>query len=247
MTQPTFGFVASNSDPKEKSRVRVRIFTRTDDESKIATDLLPWYTLKGNTKLHSLPAIGEIVQVHLYDNDIHIGSYERIKSDNIVISKEDYLSARILLSEKLDNFEDSGILEISYRKSIGLELKLRDSKVTIRKDGSVSLINNETGKMVHVSNSSISLGSDEESAEPATLGQTNVDMLNQLNDTIQKLRDELNTGLKELAKLSLMSPRTAHLSKGFAKTSIKIIEITKMFNKNSKDFEKTKSKIVSLD
>ncbi|AFF28257.1 gp259 [Sphingomonas phage PAU] len=247
MSHQTYGIVADISDPMKKSRVRVRVFTRTDDESKISTDLLPWYTLHGNTNLHSLPALNEIVKVHLYDDDIHVGEYERIKSTYLALSDEDYKSGRILLSENLDNFEDSGIVEVSYRKETGLELQLRESKVTIRKDGSISLYNKEYDKYIHLSNESISLGSDQKSAEPGTLGQTNVDMLNQLNDTINTLRDDLSSFLKDQAKLALSNPRTAHLAKGYIKCDATITKLTSTFKKNSSDFEKTKSKIVTLD
>lgn len=247
MAQQTFGYVVDIDDPKQKSRVRVRVYTRTDDESKISTALLPWYTLYGNTKLHSLPAINEIVKVYLLDDDIHVGDYERIKQGHISISAEDYKSARVLLMENLDDFSDSGNIEISYRKSIGLELSLRDSKITIRKDGSVSLYNKQYDKYVHISNESISLGTQEKSAEPGTLGQTNVDMLNQINDTIKQFRDDMTGFLNQETKLALSSPYTAHMAKGFTAARVKIEKLTATFEKNSKDFEKTKSKIVTLD
>lgn len=247
MSHQTYGYVVDISDPKELSRVRVRVYTRTDDDSKISTTLLPWYTMYGNTKLHSLPALNEIVKIYLYDDDIHVGEYERIKKGQMNISAEDYKAARVLLLENLDDFEDSGRIEIAYRKSIGLELQLRESKITIRPDGSVSLYNKKYDKYIHLSNTSISLGTQEKSAEPGTLGQTNVDMLNQLNDTIHQLRDDLSNFAINQAKLAMTNPQTAHLAKGYTAVKNQITKLTATFDKNKQDFEKTKSKVVTLD
>lgn len=247
MAHQTYGIVADYNDPEKKSRCRVRVITRTDDESKIPTEDLPWYTMFGHTKLHSLPEIGELVKVHLYDDDIHVGEYERIHKQRAQIPEGDYLSARVLLDEDLSKFEDEGKVEIFYSKSKGIELHLSGSTINIRRDGTVSLFNTNSGKYVHISDESISLGSDTKSAEPATLGQTNVDMLNQLNDTIKQLRDDLSEHMSQMRTLALGNPRTAHLAKGFVKTKTQIAKLTATFSKNSKDFEKTKSKVVSLD
>lgn len=247
MAHQTYGTVADYNDPLQKSRCRVRVITRTDDPAKIPTEDLPWYTMYGNTKNHSLPKIGELVKVYLYDSDIHVGEWERIQKQELTFGDGDYISSRILLNEVLDDFEDTGTVAVSYTKSKGLELNLANSKINIRRDGTVSLYNTNSGKYVHISDESISLGSNTKSKEPATLGQTNVDMLNQINDTIKEFRDNMSSHMDSMRTLALGNPRTAHLAKGFTKTKALIKKLDSQFSKNKTDFEKTKSLVVTLD
>lgn len=247
MGHQTFGYVVDQNDPEQKSRVRVRVYTRTDDEQAIPTDKLPWYTMHGNTKHHSLPELNEVVKVFLYDDDILVGEWERCQKKHVTQSADDYLSARVVLDEDLSKFEDTGKVEITYSKSKGLELHLAESKINIRRDGTVSLFNTNSGKYVHISDESISLGSDTKSAEPATLGQTNVDVLNMVNDTMKEFRDMMSSHMDTMRTLAMGNPKTAHLAKGFTKTKTTIKKLDSNFSKNKSEFEKTKSKVVSLD
>lgn len=166
-----YGKVVDINDEKKLGRIRCEVFGRTEN---IDINHLPWYLPRRNKDAHDLPKLNEIVEIFLMDDDILMGYYKLCGNSEILeISDEDYQSAKYVLFHDLSNWNDEGILEISYTKSKGVYIELDESIVNIRRNGTIHLYSKLLNKQIDISETQISLGSVGESLEPAVMGTQN--------------------------------------------------------------------------
>ena len=241
-----YGTVASTEDPMRIGRIRVTIPGRTEG---ISTELLPYYMPMGLKNVHDLPALGSLVEVILRNDDVYFGHWRHVTNPVTTdLSDEDYPSAKVLLYRDLSDNDDEGIIELSYRKSIGFRMSLLGTEIILRRDNSIFLKNEKTGNIIHMSDEGISFGSENKSDQPGVLGDTNVEVLDMVNDTIKDFKTELNTQIDALKLQCMGSPYTVHLAatltQAVAKISAKVDPLTK---KNHDTFPETKSKLVTLN
>lgn len=245
MNNILYGKVVDIKDPKKLGRIRCEVFGRTDG---IEIDHLPWYLPRRNKDSHDLPKINEIVEVHLLEDDILLG-YWKLKhtSTELVLSDDDYESAKILLYRNLEDWSDTGILDISYTKTNGVMIKLDETFVNIRREGTIHLYSQLLGKQIDISSEQISLGSIGKSKEPSVMGDQNV--------TAHEMQaDYSNWGFKEIANhcnqlaASCTNPYTLPLKPIFTALATSLNSQSPIKNNDIKTFlPETLSLLVSLD
>lgn len=215
------GKVVDIEDPNKIGRVRCEVYGRSEG---IPKDYLPWYTpLCWNKDTFDLPKVGEVVYVRLWKNDIHQGQWMlREHDDRFEMSDDDYKSGKILLRRYLEDWEDQGLLTIHYSKTDGLMIQLSETKVNLRRDGTIHLFSESLGKQIDITHGQISLGSVDVSDEPAVMGLQNNDCHEMQVDYTQWLCDTLYEGFMELSSVASQNPFTSPLAPVWSKLAGKI-------------------------
>lgn len=247
-----WGAVISVDDETKSGRLQISVSGVFDE---IAPENIPWAEpLYANVRTHDLPYVGQVVRV-LFEND---SIYEprwfepRGQANGQELSDDDYASGSILLHKDLSLYGLDGLLSIRHTNTEGLILSLTrsdtESIVNIRPDNSIALTNGRSGQVLHMSEDNISIGTETKSAEPATLGTTNEEALNKLNDFIDEFLTKLASGLANVASAASASPYTASLAPplNIIKTQMDAVK-SKWYDANSEHFVKTKSEKVTLD
>ena len=210
------GIVKDVEDPLKLGRIRCEVYGRTNGLDKEA---LPWYIPRRNKDAHDLPALEETVEITLISDDILVGYWNMLpQSNKMEIEDDDYKSAKVLLYRDLADNEDEGIVEISYRKSIGLTVKLRESEVTQRPDGSIFLKTKFDNRTVHICEDSISLGTETKSAEPGVLGAQNEDALKKILELFKAISKAAGGSPYTTTIKAAIDPLTPDLEQQIPKT-----------------------------
>ena len=231
------GKVVDINDPLKIGRVKLSIFGKYDELDIVS---IPWAFPVNhlNSGFLNIPTLGELVNCFFENDDELIPFY----SSNIIINdniKEkvstDYPKVWSLVNnDKLGVNADGGedtkrVLEIYYTETQGLIIQKNDTIVNLRNsDESIFIKNGKTGKVVHLSENGISLGTEEKSKEMAVLG-----------DTLENL---LNDFINELGKIGSIA--TPMGPTGTLNTSP---QWTLLVNKFKSDWVSFKSKVVTLD
>lgn len=240
-----YGKVVDISDPKKLGRIKCEILGRTDG---IPKEHLPWYLPRRSKDYHDLPKLEELVHIRLMDDDILIGYWKLLHSSELLeLSDDDYESAKVLMYRDLADWEDEGILNISYTKTDGLMIQLQESKINIRREGTIHLFSELLGKQIDISETQISLGSVGESLEPAVMGDQNVTAHEMQADYTDWGFTEISKACQDLAN-ACTNPYTLPLKPLFMKLSQLLKSQSPKKSKEIKDFlPETLSLLVSLD
>lgn len=245
-----WGSVVDVDDPKKLGRIRVRVEAVYGN---IKTEHIPWaYPRLQHTEEFIIPELGAVVQIVFENNDIYFPLWYRVRGTEVDLNNDDYSSAVILLDRDLEKFKLDGRVLVRYTESEGIEINLtksdNSSKILLRPDNSILLQNGQSTYSVHITEENISIGSENSSAEPAVLGQTNNDALDKINENIKEIADVISSNLQKLKSSALGSPYTAHLVSSLIAfdAELKTTE-SRLFEANKQFFPKTKSKIVTLD
>ncbi|BAV39288.1 phage-related baseplate assembly [Tenacibaculum phage pT24] len=249
-----FGTVIDNDDPKKIGRVKVRVngFYDNVDES-----IIPWAIPK-NISFNRLdpPPIDSIVQIDFIEGEIMCPiwyTFNGKSANDMGIDDNEYTKSAVLLYKDLEEYESSGLVKVLFTEKDGLILQYdKDDEsaiINLRKDNTLYFKNSQYDKVIHLSNESISLGSEDKSEEPATLGQTNHDALDMTNETIKAFSEIVDSFAKEASQICIKSSVLMPLFAPFLKlnTQLKSQISGKMYKSNKDFYPKTKSKIVSLD
>lgn len=240
-----YGKVVDISDPKKLGRIRCEVFTRTDGLPK---EQLPWYIPRRNKDYHDLPKLDELVEISLMNDDILLGYWKFMpNSTTLELSDDDYESAKVLMYRDLADWEDEGILNISYTKTDGLMIQLQESKINIRREGTIHLFSELLGKQIDISETQISLGSVGKSLEPAVMGDQNVTAHEMQAEYSDWGFIEISKAFKELSD-ACTNPYVLPFKPIFLKISTLLKNTSPDKMKEIKDFlPETLSLLVSLD
>ncbi len=254
MENGIFGVVIDNDDPKKIGRVKVRVNGYYDeiDESHI-----PW-ALPKNVAFNRLdpPPKESIVNIDFIEGEIMTPvwyTFNGKSSSDMDIPEDQYVNSAVLLYKDLEEYASTGIVKLLFTEDDGLTLEYKKddnvSHIQLRKDNTIYLKNSNFDKVIHISNESISLGTEDKSKEPATLGETNHKALDKTNDAIKKLSGIVESYAKTMvsicSKSSILTPLVSPNIKLNSKLSSEISN--KAYKDNKNFYPKTKSKIVSLD
>lgn len=246
--QKYWGKVESIDDPKRLGRIKVRVNTVFDD---IDTENIPFASpLFQDKEYHNLPPVGSVVMITFDNNDKYTPLWYHRKAEIDLLSNDNYTSGTILLNKDLSAYNSDGSVQIWHDDSKGLTVSLTKNDITsnieLRNDNSIYLNNGK--KTVHIKDESISIGSEEESKEKATLGESNITALTEINDTIKELKDLIIKHNTLLGNSAVSSPYTAHLKPFLDNYNTEITStINKLLESNNKAIKKTVSDIVTLD
>lgn len=245
-----WGEVVSVDDDKFASRIKVRVITVFDN---IPVEIIPWAMPRYiDGRSHDLPYIGEIVQVKFMNDDINFPQWYRMRKMTDTISKDDYPSSVVISEKDLSKYNLDGSLSVRYTKSEGLVIELKRnnkiSLVTVRNDNSVILTNGNTKRSIHISNESVSIGSENKSQQPSVVGDDNMKALQMINDTIKSMSEEMDKNLKLVSTAASASPYTKHLTSPLKKYASSIKSLIQKLHKQNEDFfPETKSTISTID
>ena len=203
------GVVEDNADPLFEGRCKVRVHGKLDgradpanpdSEYNIPTDKLPW-ARPGNNNTGgsstgggaiSPPKIDSIVQITFDNGDLYSPTYHYNVYPSDELKEEIQGSYENAHSLVYDTEAQPGPIKIFFTEENGLMLDYNGSQINIRPDNTI-YIEHSGGKVIHVQQDHISLGKENESDEPATLGDKNVDALNALADQINALSQSITT------------------------------------------------------
>lgn len=259
------GVVEDNQDPLFEGRCKIRVFGKFDQrvnpnnqnsEFIIPTENLPWarpfHGFSGGSVsgsgTHSVPKINSVVRVIFDMGNI----YSPVYQPNLYPSDElkEELSRSYQNSHSLiyDTESSPGPIKLFFTEEKGLLIDYNNSQINIRPNNTI-YIEHADGKIIHVQKNKISLGKENESDEPAVLGNKNVDALNSLADQINNLAIALQTFTTAQAAITgsifVFSPLTPALT-ALNAAMIPIISQIQAPIK-SITIPKTKSASVSLD
>ena len=190
------GKVINTNDPLKLGRVKIRVFGKYDE---LEEDVIPWSIpynqLSSGTAI--IPKFDEICNVFFENGDENVPFYQgatKTNEDLIGEFSEDYPKVWSIVYDKRageDGVGEAGAertLEIYYTETQGLMVRKNDSFLQFKnEDESVLITNGSTGKVVHIFDDGISIGTEGGSLEPAVLGDTLEELLNLLIDELGKI------------------------------------------------------------
>lgn len=245
-----WGEVVDINDPQQAGRVRVKVVSVFDE---IPTENIPFATPRYvDSQSFDRPFLGEIVQVYFLHNDIKNPQWFRIRKSDMNITTDDYESYTLIKNKDLSQYGLDGKLNIGYTKTKGINISLerdgKNSEIIIGNDNTIELNNPNYGRSIHISNESISLGSQTKSQQPAVNGDDNHTALDMLNDTDKKVSETIQKHLDKLFQACMKSPYTTHLAPVFKAYKAELKSVTdKNHGDNDSFFPETLSTIVTLD
>jgi hypothetical protein len=251
-TSNWLGKVVDNEDPDYEGKIKVRVFGKFDD---IADEDLPWarpcnMLTSGSASgsgFHSVPKIDSIVSVQFDNGDLYELEYfylQHISDDLKTEIQNSYKNAHSLVYDT----EVEGGVKIFFTEEKGLMLDYNGSQINIRPDNTIYLEHAE-GKIVHVQKDKISIGKEDESDEPAVLGDKNVDALNALADQINALATAITTYATAQAAITAAIPILAPLTAALTTFSASAVPVTTQIAAPIKTvtIPQTRSSSVSVD
>lgn len=246
-----FGEVVEICKDDRIGKIKVRVHTKFDD---IPVEYIPWaYPKDFDESELDMPHVGELVFVQFHNSDVQFPQWFKRRKDQDIseISDDDWESSVILKERDLSKYGLDGKLSVRYTKSEGLLLQLlrgeKSSEIILRNDNSIFLKNGNSEHVVHITDN-ISIGSENQSQQPAVVGDDNLEALKKLNQEIMDMAEHMKTQLNNLSELSGASPYTRHLQVGF-KIYGETLEakIKSIYEANDNFFPETQSKIVTID
>lgn len=251
------GEVIKTDDPLTLGRVKVKIFGKFDElEDEVIPWSIPYNQLSTGTMV--IPKVGDIVNVFFENGDENIPFYfSTIKTNDDAIAEleGDYPKVWSIVYDKRMGEDGEGsagterTLEIFYTETQGLIVRKNNSIIQIRnEDESIFIQNGKTEKLIHISDSGISLGSEGTSDEPAVLGDKNKAALEALSKQIDTLSTNIIAFCSTQSAASSAVPFTVGLVPGYTKltadaTAIKA-ELVKI---GQVEIPQTRSSTVTLD
>jgi len=227
----------------------VRVFGKFDD---LDVEDIPWCYPSVNTTggsstgsgFFSVPKLDSIVNVRFYNGNLYHPEYlnnQHISDDFIDQISDSYEGAHGII---YDTEED---LKLYYTRDDGWMQSYQDSVISIRPDNSI-FMEYANGMVMHIKKSMISLGQEDKSSEPATLGDKNADALNAITDEVRSLAQLLVTyataQTSVVSSLAIHSPLAGALTQMNTEAASILTKIPKI---KSIDIPATKSKKVTLD
>lgn len=225
------GQVVDVEDSTFQCRIRCQIEGITQNSltgKQIDDDKLPWaYASPIMMNMFDAPIVGDFVELDMskgiYDMRwSHLDSRSEIAQQ---LLQEENSKVKIVVYDKTNRYdesaEDDNVFGIWWSPEKGWNIEYNKSKIEIRKDKSIFLhCNSDTERFgtVHLTaDGKISLGSEDKSAQPAVLGNSNQEELELIHDTLKNLVDNLDKLMQELSSTAMSNPYTSPLGPIFKK------------------------------
>jgi hypothetical protein len=191
------GEVVDNEDPTFNGRVRVKVKGKFD---KFENDDIPWATpdtyFSGGSSSgagnYDVPKVGAILGIIFDNGNIYNPRYFKIQHVSQELIDEVISVSDTPYTVKALWYDTDINLKTYFNEADGISISYKDSIINMRDDNTIWLQHNG-GLGIHIQEDMISLGSETESAEPAVLGDKNVDALIELHDRIKDLTDAIKT------------------------------------------------------
>lgn len=209
-----FGKVVSVKDEKFIHRIRCTVDGYTDE---LTEENLPWYyPFYG---VNYLPLIGDVVPLIIFDGDFSTGMYGR-KVDTVSreLDGDDYENYLEIFKRTVG--ED--VVQLTYKKSTGIELINKDSKEQIEID-KITLFVKEN--QIFIDESYIKLGN--QNLEMSLLGDQTVSYLKEQIALSEKIKDQYK-GVFDAISSACTSPFTMPIGaaiKGMLPIAVMMIEM----------------------
>jgi len=189
------GEVVENDDELREFRCKIKVYGVYDD---LNTEDIPWAypanslsfssTDNGGFGSGSPPKIGTLLKVKFNNGNIYAPEYFSIQNINPSLRDEigdDYFNSHIFC------YDEDEELKAYYTQERGYFISLKDSIINIRPDNTIYL-EHSNGKIIHIQNNKISIGSEDESDQPAVLGDNNADVLEDIRRELFSLTTDLS-------------------------------------------------------
>jgi hypothetical protein len=203
------GEIVSVDDPNHIGRIKANVPTLFDS-SKMNPDGMPWIyklTIPGYQNFSSMQP-GERVWVIKNLNNYNEFWYIPMPQMNdavksiLTASDDDYINSDILINRQIG---DNNI-QLHYTPTTGMHLQINDKlSLNIHPDNGITMTNDE--EIIHIEPDKISIGTGEKSTPAVRY------------DDFQKLMNNLNSAMNNLANLSRTTPYTQALGPGFTQAA----------------------------
>lgn len=226
------GEVVNVEDDTYQCRIKCQIdgVTRSLDTGKqIEDDDLPWcYASPVMMNMFDAPIVGDYVELDM-SKGIYDMRWNHLDSRSDVaraLLGDENEKVKVLVYDQTRRYDENsepsdGIFGIWWSPERGWNIEYNGSRIEIRKDKSIYLhCNSETERFgtVHLTkDGKISLGSEDKSAQPAVLGNSNQEELELIHKTLDNLVNNMDTLMQELSTTSSSNPYTSPLSPVFKK------------------------------
>jgi len=247
------GVVKDIEDPLKIGRVKIEVFGFFEG---LDPTLLPWAVPSSNITagsnsgggFYSVPKLDSLVNVKFDNGNIYCPIYTFIQRISNELKDEISASYENAHSLIYDTESQPGPIKIFFTEETGLMLNYNESKVNIRPDNTV-YIEHSGGKIIHIQDNHISIGKEDESDEPATLGEKNVTALDALADEINNLAKAVESFGKQQAIIVGSIPPLSPLGAQLSKLSAAMIPIQTVIGSpiKSTKIPETRSSTVSVD
>ncbi len=191
------GEVVDVEDPNFDARIKVKVKGKFDT---FETSDIPWAEADNmisagsetGSGSYDIPKLNSIVGIRFENGNIMQPMYFKIQHVSQEL-KDDVISVSDTPYTVKSLWYDTDIkLKSYFNEEDGINLSYKDSILNIRDDNTIWL-QHDKGLGIHVQKKMISLGSEDESAEPAVLGDKNVDALTELHDRIKDLTNAIKS------------------------------------------------------
>jgi len=162
------GLIEDVDDPKRLGRCKIRVFSVFDD---IKVDDLPWakpsskstyFGQDGKAGSISIPKKGAMVKVTFDQGDIYSPMYHEIEELADDVKKElqkgdleeEYKGSHMLL------FDGDQDLKLWYNKKKGLTFSLKNSRINIAQDNTITIEHKDSQSMIELQGGVITINSD---------------------------------------------------------------------------------------
>jgi hypothetical protein len=158
------GVVVDINDPQKIGRCKIRVFGKFDD---IADEDLPWanpqsplsFGTGGGSGSFSTPKVDAVVGVVFNNGNIYSPEYfsiQEISNDLKAEISESYINAHSLI------YDDDEKARIYYTQKKGITLFLKDSRVNISNDNSITIEHAGTSSIIELRGNNITITADSE-------------------------------------------------------------------------------------
>lgn len=164
MNMHFIGEIVDINDPEKRGRAKVKVYGKFDE---LDDEDLPWaeqsmgftFGSDGGSGSLSVPKLGAVVNVYFDNGNIYTPFYYNILESSLPMLNEissSYEGAHSLL---FDTDED---LKIYYTREKGLTLSLKDSRINIASDNSITVEHKDTSSIIELRGGVITITTDSE-------------------------------------------------------------------------------------
>lgn len=164
MNMHLYGEIVDIQDPEKRGRARVKVFGKFDE---LADEDIPWsepamgfsFGNTGGSGALSVPRLGAIVNVYFDNGNLYTPFYYNVletSPDLLAEISGSYEAAHSLI---YDGQED---LKIFYTREKGLTLSLKDSRINIASDNSITIEHVGTSSIIELRGGVVTMTTDSE-------------------------------------------------------------------------------------